>query len=83
MTAQCPKTGTRRRWPVPWYSSDWNDYLVPNAPAGDIRGWCNGQENWGGAAANINQDYYKTNCLGAYVANQFKMYRPLRQDPLR
>jgi len=57
------------------YNHDWTDYLVPNAPAGDYRGWCNGQENWGTAPANINQDYYRTNCLGQYVVNQFKMYK--------
>ena len=75
MTAQCLSNRHQTTLACAMYSSDWNDYLVPNAPAGDIRGWCNGQENWGGSAANINQDYYKTNCLGAYVANQFKMYK--------
>ncbi len=75
MTAQCLSNRHQTTLACAMYSSDWNDYLVPNAPAGDIRGWCNGQENWGGSGANINQDYYKTNCLGAYVANQFKMYK--------
>jgi hypothetical protein len=57
------------------YSHDWNDYLVPNAPAGEWRGWCNGTENWGSSGANTNQDYYRTNCLGQYVLNKFKAYK--------
>src|SRR2546425_458534 len=51
------------------YTHDWNDYLVPNAPAGYQYGWCNGSENWGLGNANTNVDYYITNCLGPYVAN--------------
>jgi prepilin-type N-terminal cleavage/methylation domain-containing protein len=51
------------------YNQDWNDWLVPNAPAGYALGWCNGSENWGPGDANINLDYYKTNCLGPYVVN--------------
>ena len=54
------------------YSHDWNDYLVPNAPAGSgDEGWIPGkyQENWGLGNANTNVDVYKTNCLGPYVAN--------------
>jgi prepilin-type N-terminal cleavage/methylation domain-containing protein len=51
------------------YSDDYNDYLVPNAPAGTSSGWCNGSVNWGLGNANTNADYYRTNCLGPYVVN--------------
>ena len=51
------------------YNHDWNDYMVPNAPAGYTGGWCNGSLNWGSGLANILPDYYTTNCLGPYAAN--------------
>ena len=75
MTIQCLNNRHQTALACAMYSHDWNDYLVPNAPAGDYRGWCNGQENWAASAANVNQDYYRTNCLGQYVVNQFKMYK--------
>jgi prepilin-type N-terminal cleavage/methylation domain-containing protein len=75
MTTQCLNGRHQTALACAMYTHDWNDFLVPNAPAGDPRGWCNGSENWGVAAANTNLDYYATNCLGAYVANQFKMYK--------
>lgn len=50
------------------YTHDWNDYLVPNA-AGSYLGWCGGGQGWGALAANIVEDYYKTNCLGPYAVN--------------
>ena len=56
------------------YTDDWNNYLVPNAPAGYAGGWCNGSENWGVGNANTNVDYYNTNCLGTYVVN-VKVYK--------
>ena len=57
------------------YTHDWSDYLVPNSPGSGFGGWCSGQENWGSSQANTIQDYYKTNCLGPYVVNQFKLYK--------
>ena len=57
------------------YSHDWTDYLVPNPPAGQIGGWCIGQEGWTAIPANTNLNYYATNCLAPYVANQFKAYK--------
>jgi prepilin-type N-terminal cleavage/methylation domain-containing protein len=52
------------------YSDDWNDYLVPNSPAGaDNYGWCRGSVNWLMGDANTNVIYYQTNALGPYVAN--------------
>src|SRR4051812_38105405 len=45
------------------YSTDWDDYLVPNAPIGAIAvdasgnrkdvGWCPGSEDWGNNVYNI------------------------------
>jgi hypothetical protein len=75
MTTQCLNNRHQTALACAMYTHDWNDFLVPNAPAGDFRGWCNGQEGWGMQTANTNLDYYKTNCLGPYVVNQFKMYK--------
>ena len=75
MTIGCLNNRHQTALACAMYTHDWNDFLVPNAPAGDSRGWCNGQENWQSSGANTNLDYYKTNCLGPYVVNQFKMYK--------
>jgi prepilin-type N-terminal cleavage/methylation domain-containing protein len=75
MTTQCCNNRHQTAIACAMYNHDWNDYLVPNAPAGDALGWCNGSENWMMSAANTNLDYYATNCLGVYVVNQFKMYK--------
>jgi prepilin-type N-terminal cleavage/methylation domain-containing protein len=57
------------------YTHDWNDYLVPNANAGEYYGWCYGQESWATSGPNTNANYYLTNCLARYVANQIKLYK--------
>src|SRR5436190_13083177 len=51
------------------YSDDWDDYLVPNAPASVAGGWINGNGgvNWPAANGNTNVSFYNTNCLAAYV----------------
>src|SRR5689334_18070645 len=49
------------------YNTDWDDYLVPNSPAGalgpngELVGWCPGQsqEDWNSSAYNILVDIYK------------------------
>ena len=46
------------------YSNDYQEYLVPNAPAGYDGGWCPGSVNWGSGSANTNVQIYKDNCLG-------------------
>ena len=57
------------------YNNDWDEFLVPNAPAGAASstglpvGWCPGQESWSASAYNVVVDYYKTNCLGPYVGD--------------
>ena len=62
------------------YNNDWEEFLVPNAPAGatdknnNPAGWCPGGEDWGGNSYNIVEDYYKTNCLGPYAGN-VKVYK--------
>jgi prepilin-type N-terminal cleavage/methylation domain-containing protein len=61
------------------YNSDWQDFLVPNAPfsasAGGMSvGWCPGGESWQAVPYNIIVDYYQTNCLGPYV-NNVQVYR--------
>src|ERR1051325_3645042 len=63
------------------YNTDWNEYLVPNAPvaaqSSDLTknyGWCPGQENWSTANWNTNADAYKVTVLGPY-ANNVQVYR--------
>jgi prepilin-type N-terminal cleavage/methylation domain-containing protein len=75
MTTQCLNNRHQTTLACAMYISDWDDFLVPNAPVSEKRGWCNGGESWLSADANTNLDYYTTNCLGPYVANQIKMYK--------
>jgi prepilin-type N-terminal cleavage/methylation domain-containing protein len=57
------------------YTAEWNDWLVPNAPAGFNFGWCNsGSENWGANAANTTSTFYTTNCIWPYVKD-LKAYK--------
>ena len=57
------------------YSSDHNDWLVPNAPAGQQKGWCGDTaEMWAAYPANTIPDYYLTNTFGPYV-NNVKVYK--------
>jgi prepilin-type N-terminal cleavage/methylation domain-containing protein len=57
------------------YSTDFSDWLVPNAPIGAVDknnnpvGWCPGQEDWGASKYNVEPDWYQTNCLGPYTGN--------------
>lgn len=57
------------------YSTDFEDYLVPNAPSGakdkngNSMGWCLGGEDWHGNPGNIDESLYKFNCLGPYAGN--------------
>ena len=62
------------------YSGDFNDYLVPNAPLGNVfaaYGWCAAVsgENWTTSPENTNQLNYTTNCLAAYLSGQIKVYK--------
>jgi prepilin-type N-terminal cleavage/methylation domain-containing protein len=79
-TIQCLSNKRQLQIACSMYTSDNNDYLVPNAPAGSALGpggWCNGSmsENWGVANANTNPLAYSTNCLAPYVATQLKVYK--------
>lgn len=60
------------------YPSDWNGFLVPNAPVGigNNYGWCNEQaaENWNFDAGNTNFVPYQNGALGPYTKNP-KVYR--------
>src|SRR6266404_8979872 len=58
------------------YNTDFNDYLVPNAPIAaqnsDLTlnaGWCPGQESWQAVRWNTDFDAYKVTVLGPYVNN--------------
>ena len=74
-TIQCLNNKHQIQIACAMYNHEWNDYLVPNAPAGNNMGWCNGSVNWGMGNANTNLDYYNTNCLAAYLAFQVKVYK--------
>ena len=63
------------------YSSDWQEFLVPNAPiaaqSSDLTrnyGWCPGQESWQAVRWNIDEEAYKQTVLGPY-ANNVKVYK--------
>jgi prepilin-type N-terminal cleavage/methylation domain-containing protein len=75
--AQCMSNKRQMALACAMYSHDWNDYLVPLAPAGSGAsiGWCLASEDWGVAPANTNSDCYTTNCLGRYLAGQVKAYK--------
>jgi prepilin-type N-terminal cleavage/methylation domain-containing protein len=80
LTTQCLSNKRQLTIASTGYTSDNNDYLVPNAPLSPALapyGWCNGNlgENWTTAQANIDPSAYNTNCLAPYVANQLKVYK--------
>jgi prepilin-type N-terminal cleavage/methylation domain-containing protein len=80
LTTQCLSNKRQLQIASGMYYSDWNDYLVPNAPLGTAGnyGWCNGNtgaENWTAAQGNIDPGAYTTNCLAPYVANQLRVYK--------
>lgn len=74
-TTACLSNKRQIQFACTMYTGDWNDYLVPNAPAGQQLGWCNGQVNWFSGAANIVRDFYLTNCLAPYVSSELKVYK--------
>jgi prepilin-type N-terminal cleavage/methylation domain-containing protein len=59
------------------YSGDYKDYMVPNAPVGgSANTWCGGgTEDWTFSNWNIRADWYRTNLMAAYVANNVNVYR--------
>ncbi len=80
ITTKCLSNKRQLQIACALYSTDWNDYMVPNAPLASqyaSAGWCNGYmaENWTTAPANTNRDAYMTNCLAPYVANNLQMYK--------
>ncbi|MDB6056720.1 MAG: hypothetical protein JWO95_564, partial [Verrucomicrobiales bacterium] len=77
LTANCLSNKRQLQVASAMYSGDYKEYLVPNAPAGpSANTWCGGgTEDWQFAAWNIRADWYRTNLLGAYVANNVNVYR--------
>lgn len=80
LTIQCVSNKKQITLACTMYASDWNDYLVPNAPLGPVfatYGWCaclNG-ENWTTSSENTNPAAYNTNCLSPYLSGQIKVYK--------
>ena len=61
------------------YPDDSNNYMVPNAPLGNLAayGWCasiNG-ENWTISSETIDPNNYMSNCLAYYLTKQIKVYK--------
>jgi prepilin-type N-terminal cleavage/methylation domain-containing protein len=59
------------------YAGDFNDYMVPNAPAGadPKQSWCGGAyQSWGNSVANTNENYYRESIMGQYVSGTIAVY---------
>jgi prepilin-type N-terminal cleavage/methylation domain-containing protein len=60
------------------YATDFNDYMVPNAPLGfpTNQSWCySATEDWGTADANTNADIYRGAILAPYLGGQLGVYK--------
>lgn len=79
LTTKCLSNKRQLQIAAGMYATDWNDYLLPNAPLSQdgANGWCNGTMgvNWTTAPANVERYAYETNCLAPYVANNLQMYK--------
>ena len=77
LTTECFSNKKQIELACTMYSNDFGEWLVPNAPLGNIYGWCNTSagEDWHNQDANIDPACYNTNCLAPYVAGQIKVYK--------
>jgi prepilin-type N-terminal cleavage/methylation domain-containing protein len=60
------------------YSHDFNDYMIPNAPAGAPanQSWCGGgAQDWLGSAANIDPNQYYNSIMAPYMSKQLGVYK--------
>jgi len=60
------------------YSHDYNDFMIPNAPAGypDYQTWCGGNsESWGPLPSNIDENQYYNSLMSPYMGKQIKVYK--------
>ncbi len=60
------------------YATDFNDYMVPNAPLGAIpeESWSGGAfMSWGNAAANTNEVDLRKSILGQFVSGSIGIFR--------
>jgi type II secretory pathway pseudopilin PulG len=60
------------------YATDFNDYMVPNAPLGSQpeQSWCySSTEDWGTADANTNVIIYRKAILAPYLGGQLGVYK--------
>jgi prepilin-type N-terminal cleavage/methylation domain-containing protein/prepilin-type processing-associated H-X9-DG protein len=74
-SAQCLSNKHQITIACAMYGHDWDDWLVPNAPAGNRVGWCGDTgETWGNFDQNTNVTVYNTNVFGPYV-NNIKVYK--------
>ena len=83
--AKCKDNVKQLQTVAAMYASDFQDYIIPNAPLGDgqklVDGqfplWCPGftGENWGTSTDNTNVSDFKT-CLSApYMGNQIGIFK--------
>ena len=77
LISQCLSNKRQAAIACAMYSSEFDDWLVPNAPLGNYpNAWCAAAgENWTSASANVDPNYYMTNTLAPYVGNQINVYK--------
>jgi len=60
------------------YATDFNDYMVPNAPLGYPLGesWCDPESlGWGSLPGNINTAFYLSSLMAPYMGGQLGVYK--------
>ena len=60
------------------YATDFNDYMVPNAPLGypPEQTWCySAYQSWGNSDANTNVDLYKKAIMAPFLGGQIGVYK--------
>jgi prepilin-type N-terminal cleavage/methylation domain-containing protein len=60
------------------YATDYNDYMVPNAPLSSTaeQSWCySAYQDWGNADSNTNSTIYRKAILAPYLGGQLGVYK--------
>ena len=56
------------------YRDDFNDFLMPNAPAGEL-GWVQRTEDWQNNPGNTNVAYYASSLMWPYINQDISVFR--------